>query len=49
MDKALGLKRMIQRSRNVVFFTGAGISTESGIPDSVEMPAPVKKTTLRLR
>ena len=33
MDKALDLKRMIHRSRNVVFFTGAGISTESGIPD----------------
>ena len=33
MYKALDLKRMIHRSRNVVFFTGAGISTESGIPD----------------
>jgi NAD-dependent deacetylase len=27
------LKALIDRSRRVVFFTGAGISTESGIPD----------------
>ena len=32
MYKALDLKRMIHRSRNVVFFTGAGISTESVYP-----------------
>mgnify|MGYP000609268347 CR=1 FL=1 len=28
------LKKWIQESRNVVFFGGAGVSTESGIPDS---------------
>src|SRR5580704_19671889 len=27
------LKRMLERSRRAVVFTGAGISTESGIPD----------------
>jgi len=27
------LRRMIERARNIVGFTGAGISTESGIPD----------------
>ncbi len=30
---AAELARMIARSRRVVVFTGAGISTESGIPD----------------
>ena len=27
------LKRWIKEAQNIVFFTGAGISTESGIPD----------------
>ena len=27
------LKRMIERAERVAIFTGAGISTESGIPD----------------
>ena len=27
------LRRLIEQSRRIVFFTGAGISTESGIPD----------------
>ena len=27
------LRRMIDEARRIVFFTGAGISTESGIPD----------------
>tara|TARA_Y100000588_G_C13883369_1_gene765495 strand:- start:16 stop:756 length:741 start_codon:yes stop_codon:yes gene_type:complete len=27
------LKKWLKQSRNIVFFTGAGISTESGIPD----------------
>ena len=27
------LNELIQSSNNIVFFTGAGISTESGIPD----------------
>ena len=27
------LKKLISESKNIVFFTGAGISTESGIPD----------------
>ena len=33
MTKVDELKRMIADARNVVAFTGAGISTESGIPD----------------
>tara|TARA_B100000214_G_scaffold4917_1_gene3689 strand:- start:187 stop:930 length:744 start_codon:yes stop_codon:yes gene_type:complete len=33
MIKSSDLKTMIEDSRDVVFFTGAGISTESGIPD----------------
>ena len=27
------LRRMIEEAQRIVFFTGAGISTESGIPD----------------
>ena len=33
MDREFDLRTMIQKSKDVVFFTGAGISTESGIPD----------------
>src|SRR5215470_8872514 len=33
MAKVEDLKRMIAQAGNVVAFTGAGISTESGIPD----------------
>ena len=33
-DPEIGeLRRMIEEARRIVFFTGAGISTESGIPD----------------
>lgn len=32
-DKILKLKQWIEESENVVFFGGAGVSTESGIPD----------------
>lgn len=32
-DKILQLKKWIDESDNVVFFGGAGVSTESGIPD----------------
>ena len=30
---SLKLQRLIEKSRKLVFFTGAGISTNSGIPD----------------
>ena len=33
MNKIEDLQRIIDESNNIVFFTGAGISTESGIPD----------------
>ncbi|GAA2240752.1 NAD-dependent protein deacylase [Rarobacter faecitabidus] len=32
-DDARALRRIIERSRSIVFFGGAGVSTESGIPD----------------
>jgi len=32
-DKITKLKQMIKESDNIVFFGGAGVSTESGIPD----------------
>ena len=33
MDGQMQLKQWIETSRNIVFFGGAGVSTESGIPD----------------
>ena len=33
MSRSFELKTLIEASHDVVFFTGAGISTESGIPD----------------
>ena len=33
MDKINDLKKIIEESNNIVFFGGAGVSTESGIPD----------------
>ena len=33
MDKIALLQDIIDRSKNIVFFGGAGVSTESGIPD----------------
>ena len=33
MDKLETLKRWISESNRIVFFGGAGVSTESGIPD----------------
>ena len=32
-DKIKLLKEMIDESSNIVFFGGAGVSTESGVPD----------------
>jgi len=32
-EKILRLRKIIQQSDNIVFFGGAGVSTESGIPD----------------
>lgn len=33
MDKIEQLQKILQDSKNIVFFGGAGVSTESGIPD----------------
>ena len=33
MDNRSPLKRWIEESHRIVFFGGAGVSTESGIPD----------------
>ena len=33
MDKIRKLQDMINKSERIVFFGGAGVSTESGIPD----------------
>ena len=33
MDQIQKLKEMIHDSKSIVFFGGAGVSTESGIPD----------------
>lgn len=32
-DKELKFKQIVEQSNNIVFFGGAGVSTESGIPD----------------
>ena len=32
-EEIIALRELIQASQRVVVFTGAGISTESGIPD----------------
>ena len=32
-DKIIKLKQLIDNSENIVFFGGAGVSTESGVPD----------------
>ena len=33
MDEIRRLKELVDGSDNIVFFGGAGVSTESGIPD----------------
>lgn len=33
MQKIEILKNFIKESKNIVFFGGAGVSTESGVPD----------------
>ena len=33
MDNIEKLKKLVEESNNIVFFGGAGVSTESGIPD----------------
>ena len=45
-DKIMQLKKWIDESDNVVFFGGAGVSTESGIPDFRSVDGPVSYTHL---
>ena len=33
MDKVLKIQNLIEESNNIVFLSGAGISTNSGLPD----------------
>ena len=33
MDEVRQLAQIVENSRNIAFFGGAGVSTESGIPD----------------
>ncbi|MBQ2463626.1 MAG: NAD-dependent protein deacylase, partial [Treponema sp.] len=33
MDKIEELQKYVDEAKNIVFFGGAGVSTESGIPD----------------
>jgi NAD-dependent deacetylase len=33
MNNYLDIKRIIDEAENIVFFGGAGVSTDSGIPD----------------
>ena len=33
MDKVLKIQNLIRESKNIVFLSGAGISTNSGLPD----------------
>ena len=42
-DKIMQLKKWIDESDNVVFFGGAGVSTESGIPDFAVLTACITK------
>ena len=42
-DKIKALKEIIEGSNNIVAFTGAGCSTESGIADFRSPPEPQEK------
>lgn len=42
-DKIKALREMVESSDNIVFFGGAGVSTESGIPDFRSTTPPLEK------
>ena len=49
-DKINQFKIIIQNSKNIVFFGGAGVSTESGIPDlEAKMDYIIKNINIHLR
>ena len=41
MDKLKELQEIIDQSQRIVFFGGAGVSTESNIPDFVALMASI--------
>lgn len=43
------LKKFINQSHNIVFFGGAGVSTESGVPDMVIWTFSYKKIIMSLK
>ena len=45
-DKVVQLKQIIEESDNIVFFGGAGVSTESGIPDFIKIVCYMKVRSL---
>lgn len=46
-EKIKELKELIDKSKKIVVFTGAGVSTESGIPDlEVKMDYIIKNMTI---
>ena len=48
-EKIAKLKEWIDGSDNIVFFGGAGVSTESGIPDFRSVDCITRNTTTRRR
>ena len=49
-EKVLKLQEMIDDSHRIVFFGGAGVSTESNIPDSgVRMVCITRRISIRRR
>ena len=43
------LKEIVDQSDNIVFFGGAGVSTESGIPDFRSTDCTIRNTVIRPR
>ena len=43
------LKEIVDQSENIVFFGGAGVSTESGIPDFRSTVCTIRNTVIRPR
>lgn len=48
-NKIEKFKKFIDESQNIVFFGGAGVSTESGVPDMVIWTFSYKKIIMSLK